>query len=86
MLDVGEAAALTLVHTLHAHLFVVDEQKARRVAAQANIQLVGTLGLLLRAKREGHLAAIKPITDQFPQRKRYYSPALIAQILHAAGE
>lgn len=86
MLDDGEAAALTLVQTLHAQLFLVDERKARQVASQANILMVGTLGLLLRAKREGHLPAIRPVTDQFPRLKRYYSPTLIAQILQAAGE
>lgn len=86
LLDDGEAAALTLVQILHAHLFLVDEQKARKVAAQAQMQIVGTLGLLLRGKQEGHLTAIRPITDQFQQRKRYYTPTLIAQILQAAGE
>jgi predicted nucleic acid-binding protein len=86
MLDDGEAAALTLVQMLHAQLLLVDEQKARKVAAQANMQIVGTLGLLLRAKQEGHLAAIRPITDQFLRLKRYYTPVLIAQVLQAAGE
>ena len=85
-LDDGEAAALTLAQTLHARLFLVDERKAREAAAQANLQLVGTLGLLLRAKQEGHLSAIRPVTDQFPRLKRYYTPALIAQVLQTAGE
>ena len=64
----------------------VDEQKARKVATRAKIQIVGTLGLLLRAKQEGRITAIRPITDQFLRRKRYYTPTLIAQVLQAAGE
>ena len=86
ILDDGEAAALTLVQMLQARLLLVDEQKARKVATRAKIQIVGTLGLLLRAKQEGRITAIRPITDQFLRRKRYYTPTLIAQVLQAAGE
>jgi len=85
-LDDGEAAAITLALMLGAQLILMDEQKGRKAAMAAQVPLVGTLGLLLRAKQDGHLSAIKPVTDEFARLKRYYRPELIAQTLRAAGE
>src|SRR5579875_3575155 len=64
-LDEGEAAALTLAQSLNAKIIRIDERKGRKAATAAQLPIMGTLGLLLRAKQEGHVAAIKPIIDQF---------------------
>jgi predicted nucleic acid-binding protein len=85
-LDEGEAAALTLAQALRAKVVLMDERKGRKAAAAVQLPIMGTLGFLLRAKRDGHITAIKPIIDQFTRLDRYYSPHLIAQTLQAAGE
>jgi predicted nucleic acid-binding protein len=35
-----------------------------RHAALLNIRCTGTLGILIRAKREGHLPAVRPVLDR----------------------
>lgn len=86
LLDAGEAAALTLARYLGAKVVLIDERKGRKAAAAVQLPIMGTLGFLLRAKQEGHVAVIKPIIDQFVRLNRYYSPHLIAQTLQVAGE
>ncbi len=75
-----------MAQSLNAKIIRIDERKGRKAATAAQLPIMGTLGLLLRAKQEGHVAAIKPIIDQFARLNRYYSPHLIAQTLQAAGE
>jgi len=60
LLDVGEAAALSLAQTIGARLILLDERKARRIAARIGLQVAGTLAVLLRAKQQGLIAAIRP--------------------------
>jgi len=47
---------------------LLDDALARRVAAAKGIPIKGTLGLLLDAKRAGHLTAIKPSLDRLQDR------------------
>ena len=54
-LDEGEAAAVSVAVERQAGL-VVDERRARRVAARFGVPLMGTLGVLLLAGRRGLIA------------------------------
>jgi predicted nucleic acid-binding protein len=45
------------------------------------------LGILLRAKKEGQIKAVKPEIDALRNKARFFiTPALEAEILKAAGE
>ena len=57
LLDAGEAAAIPLAGRLGATL-LCDDADARAIARQRGLAVVGTLGVLLRAKRAGHVEAI----------------------------
>ncbi len=48
----GEAEAIALSY-MTGNTVVLDDQKARKIAAKFSINFVGSLGLLLRAEREG---------------------------------
>ena len=86
LLDVGEAAALSLAQTIRARLILLDERKARRIAARIGLQVAGTLAVLLRAKQQGHIAAIRPYITQMQSQGRRFHPDLIARLLEDAGE
>ena len=47
----------------------------------------GTLGVLLRAKHSGHIAALKPEIQALRSKTRFFlSPALEASVLASARE
>jgi uncharacterized protein len=86
LLDAGEAAALSLAQTIGARLILLDERKARRIAARRGLQVAGTLAVLLRAKQQGLIAAIRPSITQMQSQGRRFHPDLIARLLEDAGE
>ena len=86
LLDAGEAAALSLAQTIEARLILLDERKARRIAARRGLQVAGTLAVLLRAKQRGLIAAIRPSIMRMQSQGRRFHPDLIARILEDAGE
>ena len=50
-LGAGESEALSLALELKASLLILDERPARRLAGALGIPVMGTLGLLLKAKK-----------------------------------
>jgi predicted nucleic acid-binding protein len=60
LLDAGEAAAISLAQTVGAQLILLDERKARRIAARMGLPIAGTLAVLLRAKQHKLIAAVRP--------------------------
>jgi predicted nucleic acid-binding protein len=86
LLDVGEAAAISLAQTIGARLILLDERKARRIAARIGLPVAGTLAVLLRAKHQGLIAAIRPYITQMQSQGRRFHPDLIARLLEDAGE
>ncbi len=86
LLDAGEAAALSLAQMIRARLILLDERKARRIAARMGLRVAGTLAVLLRAKQQGLIGAIQPYITQMQSQGRRFHPNLIARLLEEAGE
>ena len=85
-LDRGEAEVIALAQELNADLVIIDERLARRHAKRLGLNLTGTLGVLLKAKRQGLLPAIKPLIDQLRHGGIWLSDALVAEALKLAEE
>ena len=60
----GETQVLLLALEMPGAVVVLDDARARRVAELRHIPAIGTLGLLLDAKRAGSISAVKPCLDQ----------------------
>jgi predicted nucleic acid-binding protein len=86
VLDAGEAEAITLYKEKSADALLIDEQKGRKIAEYYNINTIGTLGILLKAKREGILVEIAPSIRLLQQSKIRISDELYNNVLQAAGE
>jgi len=86
-LDAGEAEALALAEELHADLILVDELAGREVARQCGFTVLGTLGILVRAKQQKMCPAVEPLLDRLQDELNFFvSSRLRHAILWQAGE
>ena len=63
-LGAGETEALALALEQPGTPVLLDDGLARRTARRLGVPLTGTLGLLLDAKKAGHVPAVAPLLDQ----------------------
>jgi predicted nucleic acid-binding protein len=86
-LDAGEAEAIALAVELPRSLLLLDDADGRETAFQLGMDFTGTVGVLLRAKREGKVSALKPVLDQLLQQHSFrLSRSLYQAVLRQAGE
>lgn len=86
-LDLGEAEAIVLAEEIQADAVLMDELAGRAVAMDRGITVVGTLGVLLRAKRKALCPEVRPLLDRLQQEIRFFvSPRLRQHVLAQAGE
>ena len=85
-LDRGEASAIALALEQTECLLLMDERRGRQVALRLQLPVVGTLGILLRAKSSGFIGAIKPLLDEIGATNFRLSEHLIQLVLKQAGE
>jgi predicted nucleic acid-binding protein len=85
-LDRGEAEVLALAQEIYAGLVIVDERLARRHARRLGLPLIGTLGLLLRAKQAQLISEVKPLIIAMRTGGIWLSDALVEEALTIARE
>lgn len=81
----GERGAIAVAVTRRL-VVVLDDALARRHAALLGLTCTGTLGILIRAKREGHLATIRPVLERLESLRFRLDPATRAAVLDLAQE
>ena len=84
--DAGETAAMLLYKELEADYLLIDDKRGRKVAAINQIKTVGSLGVLLHAKRAGLIASIAPLLAQIDASPVFISRNLLETVLELAGE
>lgn len=62
------------------------DRKAREAAQRLGIPITGTIGLLLKAKQNGLVPAIKPLLDALDEQHFRIGFALREEALRLAGE
>lgn len=62
-LDMGEAESIALAIELQADYLLIDEKKGRKIALEKNLQIIGTLGIIIEAKKLGHVDNIQQKMD-----------------------
>lgn len=86
LVDAGEAQAIALAQTISDCIILLDDARARKIAGRLKIKQIGTIGLLLRAKRMGLIRSIKPSIEALIDNGIYIRKQLINAVLHEAGE
>ena len=64
ILGAGESSAISLYFEIDDALVAVDDLKARKVAKSLNLNITGSLGILVKAKETGHIDKLKPILEE----------------------
>ena len=84
--DAGETVAMLLYKQIDADWLLIDDRRGRKIAVVNKIQTIGSLGVLLSAKKRGLISEIKPKLELLAESDLYLSNSLIKTVLEMAGE
>lgn len=85
-LDPGEASVLSLALTLPDSRVVLDDQRGRVAAGVLGLPLIGTVGLVLRARVRGQIAEAAPLIRDLRNAGLFISDATLRAALRTVGE
>ncbi len=87
VLDAGEASAIALALENPKHsILIVHEKKGRKIAKQHNLEIIGTLRVLLLAKQDGVIPSVKNLVAELTRKKFRFTQTVVNQILEEANE
>ena len=78
-LDRGEAETIALALELGADLALLDEKEGRHAARRLGVRVLGVVGVLLEAKANGAVDAVRPHLDALRQIAGFYLSASVYQ-------
>jgi predicted nucleic acid-binding protein len=85
-LDPGEAAVIALALELGASQVLIDERKGWREASLEGLTPVGSVGIILLAKRKGLIMEVKPHLYEMRNKGIYLGQRVIDNAIVQAGE
>ena len=85
LLDDGEAQVLLLAKELGCGV-LMDEKRGRQVARHQGVPVVGVLGVLLQARKQGHIRELSPMILSLQDSGYRLSDRLVTAVLNMAGE
>ena len=83
-LDYGESEAIAL--EIDADLILLDDLDTRETARIYDLQITGTIGILLRAKFEGKIVSLKDTLRKLMKTGFWINKKLVQELLKFAGE
>ena len=85
-LHLGECATIVLAEEVKAEQVILDDNAARQEAVARGLPVIGTVGVLLIAKTENIIPAVRPILDNLRAQGTRVSQDLYHQVIAKAGE
>lgn len=83
--DDGEAEAIALALDKNCKI-ILDDKQARSVAKKLGLEIVGTVGMFIKAKQNGLIDSLKALLDDLENNGFRMSGNLKAEALKIAGE
>jgi len=85
-LGLGELEAITLYKELDADVLLIDDNRAKKYAVLNDVKVIGSLGVLIKAKENGFIEKVKPFLEGIMKSEVYISDKLIVQVLEICDE
>ncbi len=86
-LHAGESEAIALALERGIQGIILDDKQAREIADELGLKVIGTLGLLILAKRKGFLSEVRPIIAQIIERVHFrLTPSVLNRALSLIDE
>lgn len=84
-IDAGEASAIAVAIEYGCGV-LMDDKAGRRMAMNADVPVIGTVGVLVLAKRKGLVPLVKPLLKSLAISGYFLGEEIIIAALAAAGE
>lgn len=81
----GETAVIAYANA-HDYVALIDERRARRVAAKMQVRVIGTGAVVIALKTQRRIDSVLPVLLAWKTHGYYLSAAVIADIIRRAGE
>ena len=85
-LHAGEVEVMILAREQNADLVIMNDNAAKKTAKFLGLNVTGTLGILLKAKKEGYLEKMEPIMNELILDGLFISDTVKGYVLKEAGE
>lgn len=82
----GEVEVMILAKEKNADLVIIDDANAKKHAKYLKLPVTGTLGVLIKAKRQGYIRELKPIIQEMIDKNIYISENLMKLCLEQVNE
>ena len=84
-IDIEEASAIAVAIERRCGV-LMDDKAGRRMAGHIGIPVIGTVGVLVLAKRKGLVTRVKPLLEHLVESGYFLSKEIIAATLAACDE
>lgn len=85
--DLGQGETQVISYAYSNQLWVIlDDGEARAAAKSHQIPIVGSLGIILRARQKNHIPAARALIEQLVAQGSYLSDELVEHALRKVGE
>lgn len=84
-LDKGEASSIALALEIDNSTLIIDEIKGRKIAQSFNIDIIGTIGIILLADKKGLISDVTSTILQLVNKGFRLSDKLINMIIEKYG-
>ncbi len=84
-LGIGEQSAISIALTLDCAV-LVDDKLARRAASYLGLRVIGTGGVLIKARQMNRIPEVAPLLETLRTKGYHLSSGLIDRILQMTGE
>ena len=85
-LGLGESEAIILYKEKNANFLLCDDKKAKKFARNFGVNVIGSLGILLKAKEERLIAELTPLIERLKESQIFIDDKTCELVLRMADE